>query len=431
MQCGLQRVFWPSPPQRRDCEVTVTMRLLLIMILAAALTAWSAPISHADSTAEDPMLFSGASDASAAVLISPDSFIVGDDESDVLRAYKTQGGPAPVAECDLRAFLNTDIKRPEADIEGAAAAGRRIYWITSHGRNADGDLRLGRRRFFATETILTSAGLYIRPVGVPCNTLLDEMLKTPGLSELGLQEAAGTVSSPDGIEAARVARLQAPVAAPRPDALGKKKPKNQKQKKGNVEKKNNRPDLAPKRMGLNIEGLAASPDGTMLYIGFRNPLVQGKTNGKRNALIVPLLNPAAVVEKGDSPRFDRPILMDLDRRGIRDMVYSPLHKKYFLIAGPYDEGYDFALYAWSGAAESAPNLIHQFQKDPLRFHPEGIAAFPDSPKLLLISDDGTLPVRVSDPSECLEGKQGSDGTCLNKHLKTPALRSFRATWYQP
>lgn len=36
--------------------------------------------------------------------------------------------------------------------------------------------------------------------------------------------------------------------------------------------------------GLNIEGLAATPEGTLL-IGLRNPLRQGR------ALLVPLLNP--------------------------------------------------------------------------------------------------------------------------------------------
>ena len=94
--------------------------------------------------AEEVLVYRGASDASAAVAVSEDMFVVADDENNILRVYRTDVGGMPVETFDLTEFLGTEREHAEADIEGATKTGNRIYWITSHGRNKDGKRRPNR-----------------------------------------------------------------------------------------------------------------------------------------------------------------------------------------------------------------------------------------------------------------------------------------------
>ena len=50
------------------------------------------------------------------------------------------------------------VKKPESDLEGAANLADRIYWITSHGRNREGEARESRHRFFATTYHVNASG---------------------------------------------------------------------------------------------------------------------------------------------------------------------------------------------------------------------------------------------------------------------------------
>ena len=65
--------------------------------------------------------------------------------------------------------------------------------------------------------------------------------------------------------------------------------------------------------GLNIEGLAATPQGTLM-IGFRNPIPDGK------AFIVPLNNPQKIVE-GERAKLGTPIELSLNGLGVRSIEY--------------------------------------------------------------------------------------------------------------
>ena len=105
----------------------------------------------APASAQQITTFNGPCDASAAVALDATHFIVGDDEHNILHVYR-QGQPAPVASLNLANFLGTAADE-ESDIEGAAAIGSRIYWITSHGSNSKGKARPARQRFFATEVV--------------------------------------------------------------------------------------------------------------------------------------------------------------------------------------------------------------------------------------------------------------------------------------
>jgi len=337
-----------------------------------------------------PQTYRGASDASAAVALGDDLFVVADDENNILRVYRT-GTEAPVYSYDMSGFLGIEEDHPEADIEGATKAGRRVYWITSHGRNKDGKTRPNRYRFFATEIENNAGRIEIRPVGKPCRTLVRAMLGVRKLRDLGLGAAAG-LGSLD---------------------LSKKELKN----------------LAPKKAGLNIEGLCASPDGRTVYIGFRNPRPIDKSTRRGRALVVPLNNAARVIDDGAAPIFGEPILWDLDDLGVRSMEYSAVAKAYFIIAGSFDGSPEFALYRWSGKVNERPELVRQMSRS--NFGPEALVPFENSKRLLLLSDDGTLPVRVSGASQCMDGELNSDGTCPNKFLLDANKKTFRAIWLQP
>ena len=337
-------------------------------------------------SAEEILAYYGASDASAAVAVSEKMFIVADDENNVLRVYKTTESCLPVLSCDLTEFLDIDPEHPEADIEGATVVGDRIYWITSHGRNRDGKMRPNRYRFFATSVKVQNDNVTIRPAGVPCKTLIDSLVKTGGSIRLELERATR-------FGAANLTKQQ-------------------------------RKNLAPKEEGLNIEGLCASPDGRTIYLGFRNPRPHSK------AIIVPLKNAGQIIERAEPPIFGTPILWDLGGLGIRSMEYSHFHKAYFIVAGPHNEAPGFALYRWSGEKDRPPTLVRELNPDESSFKPEALVTFKNSAGFLLLSDDGSLAINVSVPSECMEGKLSKDGKCLNKYLTDQNKKHFRAIWLE-
>lgn len=218
------------------------------------------------------LTFYGASDASAAVALNDRWFVVADDENNILRVYDRQKPGLPVLTYDLSGFVQTDPDSPEADIEGATRVGNRIYWITSHSRNKDGKMRPSRYRFFALDFVLQPDSVSFTPVGKPCTTLIQQLLVYPAVRPLGLEAAT---------------RFD--------DKLSKKE----------------REQLAPKEQGLNIESLAASPDGKILYIGFRNPRPAHPVSGRPMAIVIPLVNPDAILLRDEPARFEPPLLWDL------------------------------------------------------------------------------------------------------------------------
>lgn len=161
--------------------------------------------------------YEGLCDASAAIALDAQHFIVADDERNRLTVYQ-RNVPKPVREIELGPFLRAE---KESDLEGAARVGDRIYWIASHARNSAGKRREDRHRFFATAI----EGATVKPVGTAYTALLDDLLASPVLAGLPLAEAA-----------------RQPAEAPG---------------------------------GFNIEGLATAPDGSLL-IGLRNPVPQGR-----------------------------------------------------------------------------------------------------------------------------------------------------------
>jgi len=366
---------------------------IISVLLVLLLVCRAANSTEDGCSTQQVSVYYGTSDASAAVAISDKMFVVADDENNVLRVYKTGQTCRPVYSYDLTQFLKASPKHPEADIEGATVVGDTVYWITSHGRNKDGKMRPNRYRFYATEITVQNDNISVEPVGMPCRTLVHSLLKVKSMRELDLEKAAG-------FNALYLTDKQ-------------------------------RRELAPKKAGLNIEGLCASAEGRTLYIGFRNPLVFDKGGGLAKAIVVPLKNARDVIEKQRELVFGEPMLWDLNGLGIRSMEYSSCHSAYFIIAGPKDEQQDFALYCWSGEKAVQPALVRKISTSMSSFSPEALVSFEGSEKLLLLSDDGALEIEVSEPSECMEGELLSGGRCLNKYLTDPSKKTFRAVWLRP
>ncbi|MBN2200345.1 DUF3616 domain-containing protein [bacterium] len=314
--------------------------------------------------------YRGLCDASAAAWTNDSLFIAANDEDNTLLVFRL-GEQDPIRSIPLDDFLRPDAKtkNKEADIEAAAAVDDLVFWITSHGRDKDGDWRLNRHRFFALR-IDPSHPDRTAPTGSAYDRLVFDLLEDPGLSGLGLQEAA----SP---------------------AVPRKK------------------SLAPKKKGLNIEGLCRIPGTRSLWIGFRNPAPAGK------ALLVPFLNPEEVVLKGSACRFGKPVLLDLGGLSIRDMTTVERTGAIWIIAGCTDGSPDFRLFTWSGRPGDAParavtGLEWMATES---FTPEAMLAGPGGRGALLLSDDGER--LMTDP-------EGFDCPC--KKLKRITDRRFRAAW---
>ena len=298
----------------------------------------------------------GLCNASAGLRFGEGMFVVADNENaapTLLHLYKAgQSGPElAVGRIAKEAVAQVADGSLEMDLEGAARLGPLVYWIGSHsagegnGPGAAGAPRPNRQRLFATRLGLESGdkgkgvAVTVEPVGRPYQTLLADLEADPRYAPFGLDQAA------------------------------------------------KRPGKA--KDGLNIEGLAATPNGQLL-IGFRNPLPQGK------ALVAPLTNPGAVLA-GEAARFGEPVLLELGGLGIRslEMVNGSL----MIVAGPSGPGnpkdgpaIPSALYRWNGQFESAPERLRLFGTElatPL-FNPE--ALFVEGDSLVLLSDDGKLAI---------------------------------------
>lgn len=294
-----------------------------------------------------PLTFTGMSDASAAVALDADVFVAASDENNILRCYRQSQPGKPVFTYDLNPLFVTGHKKkkPEADLEGAARLGQRIFWIGSHGRNAAGEAAPNRQRLFALEFGGTGTNITVKPVGRVYTNLIANLAADPKLAPFHFEEAAAL------------------------------------------------PPKAPG--GLSIEALAATPEGALL-IGFRSPVPGGR------ALLVPLTNPNELMD-GQPPKFGDPILLNLGGLGLRDMEWTG--HGYYLIGGSSGEQHEAArLFFWPGGT-AAPQPIEEVKFKGLT--PEGIC-FQDiagQTSFLVLSDDGNRKVDGEKQKELPEAQQ--------------------------
>lgn len=310
----------------------------LLAIVAACAIEALASSAHA----EPVTTYKGMCNASAGIDLGSNYFIVADDDINTLVIYR-YGTPDRVGEVGLGTYLVKGDGTKQADLEGAARIGDRIYWIASHASKDNGEPRPKRRRLFATRIDTSGAVPTVAPLkSKPYGGLLDALASDKRFKVLTDATKTG------------------------PEAFG----------------------------GFNIEGLAATEDGGLL-IGFRNPL----TDEKLEALVLELKNPAAVVERGAKPVFGDLIPLDLGHRGIRSI--ERIGGEYFIVAGPYNGGAHgdpssrFAIYKWNRASGAPP--VHWKDIEPSNFHAEGLFEIAGTRQLYLLSDDG------DDNKVCKEG----------------------------
>jgi hypothetical protein len=286
----------------------------------------------------DELYHQGMCDASAAIAINNDYVIVANDEDNILRVYQAHKSGKATLEIDTNDYFKNNPKKKEVDIEGAAILNGIVYWITSHGRNKDGELKLQRRNFFATKITVREQQTIVEQEGFAYENLLPNLQNF--LEDKELKKYFASVDLDVGLA---------------PEAEG----------------------------GINIEGLCATPAGELL-IGFRNPIPDGQ------ALVIPLKNPAELIcNKKSSACFENPIQLNLGGRGIRSIEYWEEHNCYLICAGAFDDSSNFCLYQWSGKIRENPQILDfNFPPD---FRPESILFYPNqSDRLHILSDDGGI-----------------------------------------
>lgn len=294
--------------------------------------------AHTPGHAPQVFRYLGMCEASAAVALGPDLFVVANDNDNLLRVYSSGDFSSSIHTFVLSKFYpdfikDEDEKKDKTDIEGAAWQGNLVFWLGSHSTTNEGKARPARHRIFANEFKYSDGSLSFAPVGKPYIKLVEELDKSPKFKNYQLAAAAMKPAKAEG--------------------------------------------------ALNIEGLAAMPTGGLL-IGFRDPV----TNGR--ALLAPLLNPIEVM-KGEAGSFGDPIELDLGGFGIRDIAFWRETQSYIIIAGPFGDNSKnetFRLYRWTGKPGDKPEEIKTDKLQGLNPEAGVIYSSATQSRLLILSDDG-------------------------------------------
>ncbi len=249
--------------------------------------------------------YSGSGNASAAVDVGGGYMLVADDENNVIRLYdETRSGP-PVKSFDFTAQL--PFGTAEADFEGAARAGNRVYFEGSMSNTSSGDLAPARSTLFAADISGSGASTTLTYVG----------------AYTGLQSDLVSWDEANGNRFGFNASVNGGVDGHETDAF-------------------------------NVEGLEFAPGSTSTaYLGFRAPLEP--TSNRTQALVVPVTNiDQLVTGAATTATFGNPLQWNLGGLGIRDLKANAAGQ-YLVIAGTADDtNTDFELYSWDGVATDPP-----------------------------------------------------------------------------
>ena len=284
-------------------------------------------------------------DGSLGVMLDATHFLDGNDEEQGLRVYTRGANAAPLQTIDISSKIGVS-SSDEVDLEDAARVGNRMYVVSSHGRDKNGNLERPRYRFFGLDISGTVPNISLAGAGYT-STLLDDMLiasnwVTPNSAVISTLSTAASLSN--SMDA----------------------------------------NLAPKVNGTNIEGLAWVPTATrpsQLILGFRNP------SQSNDAILVSLLNADAVLA-GAKPSFGEAILLDLGGLRVRAMTWSPLHHAVLMLAGPKAAGGPFRFYEWSGSANDAAIPVQDITSPPTDSSPEAIVVYGNTRDVQVLFDQG-------------------------------------------
>ena len=341
---------------------------------------WGLAGAPSAETATQP-IFRNACDASAAFFEPGGDLVVADDRTDVMSAYSPEGG-APLRPVDMYAFTGTNrwARRNFSAFEAVAPLGDKLYFLTSHARERKrGANRPYRRRFFAVRPVMIDGRQEFEQVGTTYKKLNTALSESKELTRTGIARSI-------------------------------------------MELHRELPYLSPDQRGISLQALAAGRDGNSLLIGLRNPRPAGRS------LVIPFLNPERVALGLAEPTFAAAILLDLGGQGIADMVLDSTHGEYLIstgpVGGPGDSGEGGRLYRWSGEASDPPKQLERFTRK--HFDPQALALAGDN-RILVLSDDGTVPFSVKGRDEC-KRPLDADGMCACQDLVDESRKQFRGQW---
>lgn len=255
----------------------------------------------------------GSSDASAAIALDSNYMVIGDDEYNQLLVYHTNASGLPVKAFNYSNLLHlTDgdgAGYKEVDCEASARSLKHpetVYWTGSMSNGGKRfEEKANRSQIFATKISGTGLATQFEIKG-SYSKLRKFLLKWGDENGYKLSASAG---------------------------FGEK----------------------PKQPGgFNIEGIVFAPDSTTLYIGFRAPQVP--VSNRTKALIAPIINFEQWFNEGKptgKPTIGKPIELDLDKRGIRDIIRLS-DNSYLIVAGNADAKKNAALYKWTGLEKDIP-----------------------------------------------------------------------------
>jgi hypothetical protein len=136
------------------------------------------------------MDYKGLCEASAGAFLDATHFAVASDETNTLQIYE-RGKPDPIGNgVDMEDFTGFD----KSDLEGAAAIGDRVYWISSHSFTKKNKDKAERKVFFATQIVMENGKPTLKPAGKPVTSLRDGIAAAAGAQpgELNIEALSAT-----------------------------------------------------------------------------------------------------------------------------------------------------------------------------------------------------------------------------------------------
>jgi len=109
------------------------------------------------------------------------------------RSVVRAGVSSQIAGGNVETFTSFD----KSDLEAAAVIGDRVYWISSHSFNNQGEDKAKRKVFFATKIVQANGKPALESVGKPVKSLRDPLAKAAGVKpeEMNIEALTAT---PDG-----------------------------------------------------------------------------------------------------------------------------------------------------------------------------------------------------------------------------------------
>ena len=270
--------------------------------------------SAASATPANTVWHTGISDASEAIALDDNYYIVNDDELNVLNVYSRSNSGLPYVSYNYTSNLNLpNLAKPEVDLEAATLSrinNGKVYWLGSMSNTkAPFNDAPNRNRLFATNvtgtgasTVFTFSGYY--------GDLRAQLLTWGDGHGYDFTTSAAAGMDSKGVN------------------------------------------------GFAAEGMVFGPDNTTLYIGLRAPLVPTATRTK--AVIAPIVNFETWFNNGSpsgNPTFAAPIELDMGGRGVRGMIRMA-NGVFLIVAGnPAGDPLTSAIYKWTGNAADQPVLV--------------------------------------------------------------------------